>query len=141
MFPYITKYAFIILSYEIITVEVIRTKIIDIILDKLIYIIFCLLFYSLGYFTKPFLSCCWKQYSKEEKEILKFIKAGDKMNLQGAPNALQYYRDARSKIDSSTPFIDISPDILKKMDKIESEFEIGKYEKKNKNKKKGKKSD
>jgi hypothetical protein len=131
MFEYITKYSFIIFTtYEIITIEVIQTKLIDIILDKLIYIIFGILFYILGYFTSSF---C-KKYSKEEEEILKFMNAGDKMNKKGSLEGLKYYSSARVLIDRSIPFTDISPNILKKMDKIEYEYKMFKYKEKKKKK-------
>jgi hypothetical protein len=66
------------------------------------------------------ISCCSK-YSSEEKEILKLIKAGDKMdklNGTGEP----YYLQAQSKIKSSLPFTDINDNILSKMDRIEKEL-------------------
>jgi len=115
----ITKYTLIILSYELITLDIVKAKIIDILIDKLIYIIFGIVIYIIGTILNN-ISCCPK-YSPEEKEILKLMKAGDKMTrLNGNTDGIQYYKSARLKIDASLPFIDISDDILSKMEKIES---------------------
>ena len=114
----ITKYTFVILSYELITMDIVKSKLIDILLDKILYILILLLMSILGSVFN--ISCCSK-YSSEEKEILKLIKAGDKMdklNGTGEP----YYFQARRKIKSSLPFTDINDNILSKMDRIEKEL-------------------
>ena len=111
----ITKYTFVILSYELITMDIVKSKLIDILLDKILYILFLLLISILGLVFN--ISCCSK-YSPEEKEILKLIKAGDKMDkINGTGQT--YYFQARSKINSSLPFTDINENILDKMKEIE----------------------
>ena len=129
IFNIITKYSFIILSYEIITLEIVKNKLIDIFLDKLIYIILFLIFYLLGLSSHY---CCTK-YSSEEKEILKLIRAGDKMN-QLNNSGVQYYERARNVIDKSLPFTDISDTILDQMIEIEGKYELGQYRKRRKKK-------
>ena len=111
----ITKYTMVILSYELITMDIVKAKLIDMFLDKVIYIMI-LLFISV--FGILFNNSCCSKYSEEEKHILKLIKAGDKMDkLNGS--GVQYYRHAREKINTSLPFVDIDSNILSKMEEIE----------------------
>lgn len=62
----ITKYVIIILSYELITLDIVKEKIVDILLDKILYIIITGFMYLIGFIIKSTFSCCWK-HKKEEK--------------------------------------------------------------------------
>ena len=112
----ITKYVFVIIGYELITMDIVKAKLIDILLDKIIYVIILLIMSFLGLVFNSIL-CCVK-YSPEEKEILKLIKAGDKMNKLNGKGDIYYIR-ARNKINSSLPFTEINDKIISKMEKIE----------------------
>lgn len=91
----ITKYTFVILSYELITMDIVRAKLIDILLDKIIYVIILLIMSILGLVFNN-IACCSK-YSPEEKEILKLIKAGDKMDETYMKNIHAHVRSFNHK--------------------------------------------
>jgi len=120
----ITKHTFVILSYELITHEVVKAKIIDIFLDKVIYIIVGISLYVFAMLLNH-RSCCPK-YSPEEKVILKLIKAGDKMTQLNGPDAGRtFYMDAIAQKNKLLPFTDIGGEILSKIEGIEQMITIG----------------
>ena len=126
----ITKYTFVILSYELITMDIVRAKLIDILLDKIIYVIILLIMSILGL---VFNNIACSKYSPEEKEILKLIKAGDKMDkLNGTGD--KYYHQARCKINLSLPFTDINDKIISKMERIEINMKSRRLESRKKKK-------
>ena len=127
----ITKHIFVILSYELITHEVVKAKIIDIFLDKVIYIIVGISLYVFGMLLNH-ISCCHK-YSPEEKVILKLIKAGDKMTQLNGPDAGRtFYMDAIAQKNKLLPFTDLGGEILSKIEGIEKMVTIGSLKKKKK---------
>lgn len=69
----ITKYVIIIISYELITLDIVKEKIVDVLLDKILYIIIGGFMYLIGFIIKSMFSCCWK-HKKEEKEELRSKK-------------------------------------------------------------------
>lgn len=75
----ITKYVIIIISYELITLDIVKEKIVDVILDKILYIIIGGFMYLIGFIIKSMFSCCWK-HKKEEKEELRSKKKSKKID-------------------------------------------------------------
>lgn len=94
-YTFVTKYLFVIIGYELITMDIVRAKLIDILLNKIIYVIILLIMSLLGLVFNSIL-CCLK-YSPEEKEILKLIKAGDKMDETYMKNIRNYVRSFNRK--------------------------------------------
>ena len=70
----ITKYVIIIISYELITLDIVKEKIVDVLLDKILYIIIGGFMYLIGFIIKSMFSCCWKDKKQEKENTKKIVK-------------------------------------------------------------------
>mgnify|MGYP006132887405 CR=1 FL=1 len=129
----VTRVSLLFLSYEIITLDIVKAKLIDVLLDKIIYIIIGIFIYILGYFSYACCSCFTS--SKEENEIINFINAGDKMNQLDNSGDI-YYQRAISKYHKTIPFQNISKKTINKINYLKEENKLSGSIKKSKKKNK-----
>ena len=134
----VTRISLLFMSYEIITLDIVKAKLIDIFLDKIIYIIIGILIYTLGYFTNSCCNCICYNYSQAEKDILNLIKAGDKMDKLNNSGG-QYYQEAILQYNKTIPFQNISKKTINKINDLSEIAESGAWS--NRKKKTKKRSD